>query len=440
MAQVVGSSWLVLAAWVVAGLLSMAGALTYAELGALLPEAGGEYVFLRRAYGIVPAFFFGWTRFSVVSTGSIAVMSVGFATFLSAALSLNRVWAHYTFRLLGQDVHWQFGSSQVVAVASIAVLSALNCAGIAFGGRVQSVITIMKTLGVATIVAGVFGWSRSASWGNFAASSGTAPVSTLSSFGTAMLAALWAYEGWNTMPMVAGEIRDPGRSVPRALVLGMLSVITIYLVANLAYFYSLPFSEVATSNSTSYRDALPVATKAVRTFLGPFGEKLVSVAFILSALGAVNGLILSSARVPFAMARDGMFFSRMSMLNNSHVPVWSILIQAIWASVLAISGSYDQVSDCVIFASWIFYGMTATAVLVLRVKMPLAVRPYRTPGYPLVPIAFVALAAWLVVNTLITRPIESAAGLVLIALGLPVFIYYRCRRQKNEIREQTPRQ
>jgi APA family basic amino acid/polyamine antiporter len=248
-----------------------------------------------------------------------------------------------------------------------------------------------------------------------------------------MLAALWAYDGWNAMPMVGGEVRNPERNIPRALIGGMLAVMAIYCLANLAYFYALPFAEVVTSSSTGHPHALPVATKAAQTFLGDWGGKLISIAFILSALGALNGLILSSARVPFAMARDGLFFSRFSEVNaGSHVPVWSIIIQAVWGSVLAVSGSYDQLTDYVIFASWIFYGMTTSAVFVLRRKMPDAARPYQTLGYPLIPLVFVLVALWLTINTLVARPVESATGLILIALGLPVFAYYRYRRQRSD--------
>jgi len=430
MAQEVRSPGLVLAAWVAAGFLSLAGALTYAELGALLPHAGGEYVYLRQAYGDAPAFLFGWMRFSVAAAGGIAVLGVGFATFLSAVLPLTTVWVERTYRLLGQEIHWQFGTKQLVAVGAIVFFSAINCVGVVFGGRVQSVLTLMKVLGIAAIVFGVFLLSGTASWTHLKTNSVSAQGAGISSFGAAMLAALWAYDGWNAMPMIGGEVRNPQRNIPRALIGGMLAVMAIYCLANLAYFYALPFDEVATANSTAHRDALPVATKAAQTFLGGLGGRLISIAFILSALGALNGLILSSARVPFAMARDGLFFSRFSAVNaRSHVPAWSIIIQAVWSSVLAISGSYDQLTDCVIFASWIFYGMTTSAVFVLRRKMPDASRPYKTFGYPVVPMVFVFVALWLIVNTLQARPVESTTGLILIALGLPVFIYYRYRRQ-----------
>jgi APA family basic amino acid/polyamine antiporter len=432
MAQEVGSPALVLAAWVAAGFLSLAGALSYAELGALLPHAGGEYVYLRHAYGDAPAFLYGWMRFSIASTGSIAVLGVGVATFLSAVTPLTTVWLEHNYRLLGQEIHWQFGTKQIVAVGAILFFSAINCIGIVFGGRVQSVLTLMKILGIAVIVIGVFSLSGAATWAHLRSTAGGAKVAGVSTFGAAMLAALWAYDGWNAMPMVGGEVRSPERNIPRALVGGMLAVMAIYCLANLAYFYALPFAEVVTSSSTSHPDALPVATKAAQTFLGAWGGRLISIAFILSALGALNGLILSSARVPFAMARDGLFFSRFSQVNaDSHVPAWSIIIQAVWSSVLAVSGSYDQLTDYVIFASWIFYGMTTSAVFVLRRRMPDAPRPYKTLGYPLIPVVFVLVALWLTINTLIARPVESATGLVLIALGLPVFAYYRYQRRRQ---------
>jgi len=337
-----------------------------------------------------------------------------------------------TYKLLGQEIHWQVGTKQILAVVAILFFSAVNCIGVVFGGRVQSVLTLMKVLGIAAIVFGVFLLSETATWENLKLNSGSAQRIGVSAFGAAMLAALWAYDGWNAMPMVGGEVHNPERNIPRALIGGMLAVMAIYCLANLAYFYALPFAEVMTDNSTSHPYALPVATKAAQTFLGSFGGRLISIAFILSALGALNGLILSSARVPFAMARDGLFFSRFSAVSvGSRVPIWSIIIQALWSSVLAISGSYDQLTDCVIFASWIFYGMTTAAVFVLRRKMPGTSRPYKTLGYPVVPLVFVLVALWLVINTLVARPVESATGLALISLGLPVFLYYRYHQHRK---------
>ncbi len=429
MAQDVGSPGLVLGAWIAAGLLSLAGALTYAELGAMLPHAGGEYVYLRHAYGETTAFMFGWMRFSVAGSGSVAILGTGFATFISAVFPLKTVWVERQFSFLGQTIDWRLGTLQVVAVAVILVFAAVNCLSVSMGGRVQSALTLLKIAGIAVVVGGVFLFSNGATWSHLATPSG-GHLGGVAAFGTAMMAALWAYDGWNNMPMAAGEVSNPGRNIPRALIAGMIVVTLIYCLANLAYFYALPFDDVLTSSSTRYRDALPVATRAAQTFLGDYGGRLVSVAFILSAMGALNGSILSNARVPYAMARDGIFFSGMADLHRvTRVPVRAILIQAVWASLLALSGTFDQLTDYVIFASWIFYGLVTSSVFVLRRKMATAERPYRTLGYPAVPLIFVLVALWLVINSLFTRPVEAFFGICLILLGLPLYLYFRRRRK-----------
>jgi APA family basic amino acid/polyamine antiporter len=433
MTQDVGTPALVMAAWVAAGALSLAGALSYAELGAMLPAAGGEYVYLKKSYGDTAAFLFGWQRFIVAGSGSNASLASGFAIFLAAFLPLNAVWVHREFILLGQTIDWQFGPRQLVAVGAILVLSVVNCFSVALGGKVQLALTVLKIGGIAFVVLGIFLFSGSADWSHLQAPAGTRAWSGWAAFGTAMLAALWAYDGWNNMPMAAGEVQNPGRSIPRALITGMLVVMTIYCLANLAYFYALPVEEVATSNSTRYRAALPVASKAASTFLGEYGGKLVAVAFVISAFGALNGAILSNARVPYAMARDGLFFAKMADLSErTRVPVWSLAVQAVWSSVLAVSGTYDQLTDSLLFASWIFYGLVTSSVFVLRRKMPDAPRPYRTLGYPVVPAIFVLVSAWLVVNTLVEKRIESVTGLVLILAGLPLFFWFRSRQQVDE--------
>jgi APA family basic amino acid/polyamine antiporter len=432
MAQGVGTPTLVMVAWVAAGLLTLAGALTYAELGAMLPHAGGEYVYLRHSYGEMSAFLFGWQRFIVAGSASIAALGAGFAVFLSAFLPLNQVWAQREVSLLGQTINWQFGSKQVVALAVILLLSALNCLTVAFGGKVQSVLTVLKIAGLAIVIGGVFFFAPTVTWSNLATQAGTPAWSGFAAFGVAMLAALWAYDGWNNMPMAAGEVQNPGRNIPRALVGGMIVVMAIYCLANLAYFYALPFGDVVTSNSTAYRDALPVASKASQSFLGDSGGRFVALAFVVSALGALNGSILSNARVPYAMARDGVFFASQARLSKTtRVPVIAIMIQAVWSCVLALSGTFDQLTDCLLFASWIFYGLCASSVFVLRRKAPNAERPYKTLGYPLMPLVFVLVATWLVINTLVNKPVESVTGLVLIVLGLPLYFYFRMRQVKE---------
>src|SRR4029450_155996 len=274
MAQDAGSPLLVLGAWVAAGLLSLAGALTYAELGAMLPQAGGEYVYLRRSYGELAAFLFGWMRFVVAGSGSIAILGVGFATFLSAIVPMGGAWTATPYRLLGRTMEWQFGLTQVVAIVAILFFAIVNCLTVVVGGRVQTALTILKIGGIAIVVLGIAFLSSSADWSHlsFPESGHTGGVGA---FGLAMLAALWAYDGWNNMPMAAGEVKDPGRNVPRALIGGMVAIMVIYCSANLMYFYALPWAEGLTSHSTAHRDALPVATKAAQTAFGESGGRRV---------------------------------------------------------------------------------------------------------------------------------------------------------------------
>lgn len=426
MTQEVQSPGLMLAAWAAAGVLSLAGALTYAELGAMFPRAGGEYVYLRAAYGRLPAFLYGWMQIVVAQTGIIAALGIGCATFLSALVPLNGIWISHSFNLLGHVFSWRFGSQQLVAISLILLLSAINCAGVALGGKTQTFLTAAKIAGIAAIIIGVFFFSHGGAWQNISAQSGQ--WTGLKPFGAAMLAALWAYNGWNNLPMAAGEVRDPGRNLPRALIGGMLVVLTVYLLVSLAYVYALPVEQITTSNSTAYPTALPVATKAAQTFLGALGSRLISIIFIVSTIGALNGGILTAARVPYAMARDGLFFSRLAEVSKkSRVPVWAIAAQALWACVLALSGTFDQLTDFAVFALWMFFALTTAAVFVLRRKLPEAARPYRTIGYPVVPLAFIMVAVWLVANTLQTNLNSAGAGLVLIALGLPLYYYFSRR-------------
>jgi APA family basic amino acid/polyamine antiporter len=434
MTQQLGSPTLVLLAWLAAGLLSLAGALAYAELGAMFPHAGGGYVFLGKAFGKTTAFLYGWMEFAVATTGGIAAIGAGFAIFLSALIPLGGAWVEQTFYLFGREVSWQFGPAQVVTVAVIVLFSAINCIGVKVGGRVQAVLTGASIAGIAVIITGVFFFSRGASWSHLAVPVGAPQWSGMSAFGAAIMAALWAYHGWYILPMLAGEVSKPHRNVPRGLIIGMLALM-IYLLANLSYFYALPLTEVVTANSTTHPQSLPVAAKAAQTFLGSAGTAFISLVLIISVLGALNASILTGARLSFAMAWDGLFFQRLGEVSQkSRVPVGAIIVQGAWSSVLALSGAFDQITTCAIFALWLFYGLTVSAVFVLRRKMPDVERPYKTPGYPLVPTLFILVAAWLVINTITTSPVESVAGLVLIALGLPLYVYFK-RKQTRIVEE-----
>ena len=416
MAQSVGSPMMVMIAWVVAGLLSLAGALTYAELGSLFPHAGGEYVYLREGYGKLPAFLYGWMRFWIASPGTIAAYAVGAATFLEGFIPLQHL-----------------GGRVGVALEMILFFSFLNCLTVSFGGKLQSFMTVLKVLMIVSVTFGIFFFSSSGSWVHWSGEGAAKGWQGFEVFGGAILAAMWAYDGWNNLPMVAGEVKNPQRNIPLSLLLGMFVILLVYGAVNLAYFYALPFSEVLNSNSSQFPDALPVATKATQTFLGGFGVKFISIAFVFSAVGAMNGSILTGARVPYAMAADGLFFKQLAKVSAAtQVPVWSVLIQGLLACVLAVSGTFDQLTDYVIFASWIFYGTVTSLVFVFRKKLPNAERVYKTWGYPAVPAIFVFLAALLLVNTVVTAPTASLIGLVMILAGVPVYFVFRRREGARE--------
>lgn len=415
MSGLVGSPGMVLIIWVVAGLLSLAGALAYSELGSMMPDAGGEYVYLKVGYGDMWAFLYGWMRFWIGSPGSIAAYAVGAMTFMSGAVDLSFV-----------------GGKSAAAVIVIIVFSSINCMSVAFGGRIQSIMTGLKLLIIIALCGGIFFAGEGASFAHFSESTpGVSGFTGWAAFGSATLAALWAYDGWNNLPMVAGEIKNPQRNIPLSLGLGMLVILAIYCVTNVAYFYALPFTEILSSNSDAFPDALPVATKAAMTFLGTSGVTILSAAFVFSALGALNGSIMTGARVPYAMAKDGLFFKGLANVNDvTLVPVVSVVIQGIVAMLLALSGTFDQLTNYVVFSSWIFYAMVTGVVFVLRKKMPDAPRSYKTLGYPIVPIIFIVLAVLLLINTVMESPKESSIGLMFILSGIPVYFVFKKLNKK----------
>jgi APA family basic amino acid/polyamine antiporter len=413
MSQTVGSPGWMLLAWVAAGILSFAGALVYAEIGTLFPRAGGEYVYIREAYGDLMGFLYGWMRFWVASPGSIAAYAVGGATFLEGA--------HIPF------IH---GLRTPLAVGFIVFFAGLNCLSVRFGGRVQSFVTALKITIILGLIFGIFILSPGGSWDHLAATGRGGAWPGFGAFGMAVLAALWAYDGWNNMPMVGGEIQNPQRSIPLALIIGVGGVMLIYTLANIAYVYALPFGELLSANSKLHPDGLPAATKAASPFLGPAGTVLLSVAFFISATGALNGSILTSSRIPFAMAREKMMPRFLAAVHpGTHVPVRSVLIQGGWAAVLAISGTFDQLTDYVVFAGWLFYALASISLIIFRIRMPDAPRGYRVPLYPWLPLGFAIVAAALLVNTLLTSPRESLTGLAFIASGVPVFFWMRRRER-----------
>lgn len=423
----------VMAAWVVAGLLTVAGAFAYAELATMMPRAGGEYVFIREGYGRQLAFLYGWTQFAVAYSGGQAAKGVAFAIFLNeiAGGALGRTF--FAIDVLGHPV--PFGPLQIVALGVIVVATLANLFAISVGGRIVVFLTSLKIAIVIAIGLGAFALARG-SWDHFAMTSAGAACAGvaetarggIAGFGAALVGALWAYDGWTNGSIVAGEVRDPRRVLPIALIGGTLIVGTLYLFANLSYFFVLSPVDLANVADTS-----SVGTEVVRQFVGPAAVALVAVAMMVSTLGTLHTGTMAGARVSYAMANDNLFFAPLARVSaGAHVPANALLLQCAWSCVLALSGSYDTLTDYVIFASWIFYGLNVGSVFILRRRMPGAERPYRTPGYPVVPLIFILAAAYITVNTLVATPRQAVAGLGIILLGVPVYAYWARKARRPE--------
>jgi APA family basic amino acid/polyamine antiporter len=382
----------ILAVWVVAGVLSFFGALAYAELGAMLPATGGQYVYLREAYGPLCAFVSGWTFMLAVLAGGSAWLAVTFS-----------IYAGYFFPLGG-------AAAKGLAVALIAALSAVNYVGVQEGAWVQRTFTGLKIAGLLVLIGAGLLSSR-------AAAPAAAPPLSAMHFGVAMAACLMAYNGWSYVSFVAGEVRDPQKNLLRSLVLGMAAVAILYVSANVAYLKVMTVAQIAASDRVG-------ADLATRT-LGPIGGTFVSLTVLLSIVGAVNGCILTAARIPFAQARDGLFFARFGEVHpRFQTPGFAILCGGIWTAILVLTGSYETLYSYSILAAWIFYTMSVAAVFVLRRKLPDAPRPYRMWGYPYTLWLFVAVSVWFMADALVTETRPSLMAFVIVAAGV---LAYRMR-------------
>ena len=407
----VGTVRMVFLVWVAGGVLSLAGALTYAELAAAMPGAGGEYVYLTEAYGPLWGFLYSWTQMWVAKSGSIATLATAFFEYTAHFVpQFEQVW----FR--AGPFPLKYG--QVFALLLILALGGINYLGVRVGGDVQVVFTAIKVGLIAfVILAGLF-YAHPAPATALPATPQAPPL--FAGFIAALVGALWAYDGWNNVGMVASEIRNPQRNLPLALIGGTVGVIGIYMLANWAYFRVLSPAEVGAHKL--------VAAEMMQRIGGSRGANAVSIAAMISIFAALNGSILTGARVPYAAARDGLFFRSAARVHPAfHTPGVSILMLSAWSAVLVLSGKYEELFEFVIFGSWILYAMATASVFVLRRKRPDLPRPYRTLGYPVVPFLFLAGATVLEISTLWTKPRESIAGIVLILMGLPFYFYWRGR-------------
>ena len=443
--RLVGSPGWLLVAWALAGVMTITGALSCAELAAMYPKAGGQYVFLREAYGPMIAFLFGWALLLVFQSGTIAAVAVAFANFagvlvpgVAADLYLVRpiLLGHYAVSLSTQ---------QLAAIASILILTGLQTRGLSVGRAIQNTLTLIKTTALAgLIVLGlVFGWNAGSAalaspwWHPAGATAGGLAFALI--LGRAMIGPVFAQTAWTNVTFVGEEVRDPGRTLPRALVSGCAIVVGLYLMANLAYVVTLPLESI------QHAPANRVGTAAMEAILGPRGAVVMAAAIVISTFGANNGLILAGARVSYAMARDRLFFSRIGTLNGRHVPAAALWAQGVWASLLTLPRTvtvdpatgtsvfgnvYTQLIEYIVPADLVLCALMVAAVIVLRRRAPGASRPYRTWGYPVVPVLYVALAAGLILDLGYVAPATSGIGYAIVLAGVPVYLLWQRRRRR----------
>lgn len=413
-AKVLPHGGMLLAVWLAGGLLSLAGALTYAELGAMFPRAGGIYLFLKEAYGPLPGFLYGWACFLVMMSGGIAAIAVGFGEYLGAFFPFSSTANVLATQTIGSWT-WNLTGVQVVGAAAILVLTAVNHFGLKQGAAVQNVMTVIKMgaiIGVALLgylvpAKSVLGL--------------TAPLPAsgpLAAFGVAMIAALWTYDGWYGLTFSAGEMKNPGRSLPLGLIGGTAIITGLYILINFVYLRAMPVAQIAGESR--------IGEAAAAILLGPAAGQWLAAAVVISTFGCLAATILYSSRIYHPMAEDGLFFRSLARIDPvSHVPARSLWAQSLWAVLLTLSGSYSQLYTYAVLVTVLFHVLAGAAVFVLRRTRPDAPRPYRVWGYPWVPIAFLGAMAVLLVNTVAERPVESLLGLGLVALGLPAYVYLR---------------
>ena len=418
---------LMIGVWILTGLLTLAGALTNAEVASLIPEAGGQYVFFRVTFGQLTAFLYGWTTFIVYQTGSIAAIAVAFAKYLGYFVDLPHLGPEleaWQLPLLGNIYPFKNIGITMVAIGAIIIVIIVNYFGVQFGGIIQNVFTSLKVIAIGAIIVLAFSSGKGSVDNFFPLWGMPSSGSLMAAVGVAMIATLWSYDGWNSLTFLAGEVIEPQKNIPRALIIGTLAVILIYVTTNLAYLYILPIGQIATSKL--------VAADVMNVVFYGWGGAIISAMVMISTFGTVNASSMTTARVFYAMAKDKMFFKGMGEIHPKYrTPNKSLVVQCTWACILCLTGTYDQIFTYVIFAGWIFYALGGAAVFILRAKQPNAVRSYKVPFYPVIPVVFILVATWFVYNTIVQQTRDSMVGLFLVAAGIPFYLYWHKQMLKT---------
>jgi APA family basic amino acid/polyamine antiporter len=422
MADALGSPGWVLAAWVVAGIFTLFGAWSNAEVAGLLADTGGDYAYYKKIYNRWLAFMFGWSMFIVVQTASISGLAYVFSESLQSVVPMSPMLKEWeSFSVGGLFYPFLHFHTKIVAVMLIILLTLFNTRGIKSGARMSNIILWLVFLGIAVIV--IFGLTSGEAElaKSFSFESPTGKTVTISAFFTAMLSAFWAYQGWSTAGMLGGEVKDAHRNLPKGIAIGVGVVILVYLLANMTYLALLSVEELQAIYASGNQIA---AVEAVKSFWGNGGGIFMGVLIFVTTLGCTHATIYGNARIYFAMAKEKLFFKSAAKVNDAHVPANSLWIQCLWACLLVFSGTFDQLTDMVVFAIFFYYGLTTLGVFILRKKMPDAPRPYKVWGYPFIPAIFIIFCIWLIGNTLITQPREAIFGLVLMLTGVPMYMWF----------------
>jgi len=427
MASELNSSAWVLVAWVVGGIITLFGALCNAEVAGLLADTGGEYSYYKKIYNKFFAFIYGWSLFSVIQTAAISSLAYVFSQSLNSIFKLPVMF--YSLKeisIAGVFYPFENFSVKFIAILVICLLTFINTRGIKSSASFSNILLILVVLGIGIII--VFGLGSSVSNINHAFDNNNlSSTISISTFFTAMLAAFWAYQGWATVGFLGGEIKDATKNIPKGIAIGILVVILIYFLINLTYLSLLSIDSLNEINASGNQIA---AVKAVEVFWGKSGLIFISILILITTFGCTHATIFGSCRTYYAMAKEGMFFSKAAYLNKHQVPSYSLIFQCIWACLLVLSGSFDQLTDMVIFAVFIYYGSTAFGVFILRKKMPDVIRPYKVWGYPIIPAIFILFCLTLFFNTIITRPREAVFGIILMLTGVPMYWWFNKKNKK----------
>ncbi|HEY5371404.1 MAG TPA: amino acid permease [Hanamia sp.] len=413
----------ILICWVLGGIITMFGALSNAEIAGMLADTGGEYVYYKKIYNRFFSFLYGWSNFAAIKSAAIASIAYVFAQSLNSIIHIPEVFSSLKdIRVAGIFYPFEGFNIKLVAILLILFLTWVNSRGLKLGAGLSTILLVLVLAGILTII--IFGItsSHANTSSSFSMATTNSQSVSISAVFTAMLAAFWAYEGWNSVGLLGGEIKNPNRNVPLSIGIGLLIIISLYVLTNIAYLSLLPVASLEQINAQGNTIA---AVEAVKVFWNEGGVIFISLLILLSTLGCTHATILSNARTSFAMAKGGLFFSKMAEVNKAKVPGNALWYQGVWASLLVLSGTFDQLTDMLVFAAFIFYGATALGVFILRRKMPDAPRAYKVWGYPFVPAIFVIFCLFLIGNTIISRPREAGIGLVLIFLGVPFYWWFQ---------------